>query len=145
MFLKFVFSCRILLYSKSDTVAFCVQLFCDPMDCSPPCSSAHGIFKARIFLLCRKYTYIFSFLSLLPTPSSYPSRLSHSIRLSSLCYIGLSWCLRGKESTCNAGDLGSMPESGRSPGGGKRNPLQQSCLKNPTDRGVWQATVCRVA
>ena len=37
----------------------------------------------------------------------------------------------GKESTCNAGDLGSIPELGRSPGGRHGNPLQYSCLKNP--------------
>ena len=37
----------------------------------------------------------------------------------------------GKESTCNAGDLGSIPGSGRSPGEGHGNPLQYSCLENP--------------
>ena len=46
----------------------------------------------------------------------------------------------GKESTCNAGDLGSIPASGRSPGEGHGNPLQYSCLENPMDRGAWQAT-----
>ena len=39
----------------------------------------------------------------------------------------------GKESACNAGDADSVPESGRSPGGGKGNPLQYSCLENPID------------
>ena len=38
------------------------------------------------------------------------------------------------ESTCNAGDLGSVPGSGRSPGGGNGNPLQYSCLEKPMDR-----------
>ena len=47
----------------------------------------------------------------------------------------------GKESTCNAGDLGSIPGLGRSPGGGHGNPLQYSCLENPMDRGAWQAAV----
>ena len=47
----------------------------------------------------------------------------------------------GKESACNAGDLGSIPGSGRSPGEGNGNPLQYSCLENPMDRGAWQATV----
>ena len=42
----------------------------------------------------------------------------------------------GKESACNAGDTGSIPGSGRSPGGGHGNPLQYSCLKSPTDRGA---------
>ena len=46
----------------------------------------------------------------------------------------------GKESTCNAGDLGSIPGLGRSPGGGHGNPLQYSCLGNPMDRGAWRAT-----
>ena len=48
----------------------------------------------------------------------------------------------------NAGDArdkGSIPESGRSPGGGHSNPLQDSCLENPLDRGAWRATVHRVA
>ena len=41
----------------------------------------------------------------------------------------------------NAGDMGSIPEMGRSPGGGNGNLLQYSCLKNSMDRGAWQATV----
>ena len=51
----------------------------------------------------------------------------------------------GKESTCNAGDTGSIAESGRSPGGGHGNPLHYSCLEDPEDRGVWWATVLGVA
>ena len=47
----------------------------------------------------------------------------------------------GKESACNAGDLGSIPGLGTSPGGGHGNPLQDSCLENSMDRGVWWATV----
>ena len=47
----------------------------------------------------------------------------------------------GKESTCNAGDPGSIPGSGRSPGGGSGNPLQYSCLENSMDRGAWWAIV----
>ena len=47
----------------------------------------------------------------------------------------------GKESACNAGDLGSIPGSGRCPGEGNGNPLQYSCLGNHMDRGVWQDTV----
>ena len=44
----------------------------------------------------------------------------------------------------NAGearDAGSIPESGRSPGGGHSNPFQYFCLENPMDRGAWQASV----
>ena len=54
----------------------------------------------------------------------------------------------GKTSACNAGDTGdsgSIPGLGRSPGEGHTNSLQYSCLKNPTDRGAWWATVHRVA
>ena len=48
-------------------------------------------------------------------------------------------------SACNAGDLGSIPGSGRSPGEGNGNPLWYSCLENPMDGGAWWATVHRVA
>ena len=44
-----------------------------------------------------------------------------------------------------AGDAGSIPGSGRSPGGGHGSPLQYSCLGNPVDRGAWRATVHGVA
>ena len=47
----------------------------------------------------------------------------------------------GEESTCNAGDSGSIPRSRRSPGEGNGNPFQYSCLENPMDRGAWQAIV----
>ena len=52
-----------------------------------------------------------------------------------------------KESACNAenADEGSTPGSGRSPGGGHGNPLQQSCLEKSMDRGAWGATVHGVA
>ena len=49
-----------------------------------------------------------------------------------------------KESARNAGDLGSIPGLGRSPGEGNGNPLQYSCLENPMD-GAWWATVHGVA
>ena len=46
-----------------------------------------------------------------------------------------------KESACSAGDLGLIPGSGRSPGGGNGHRRQSSCLENPMDRGAWRATV----
>ena len=55
--------------------------------------------------------------------------------------VYLPCCSDGKESTCDSGDLGSIPGSGRSPGEGNGNPLQYSCLGNPMDRGAWWATV----
>ena len=51
----------------------------------------------------------------------------------------------GKESACNAGDMGLIPGSGISPGEGNSNPLQYSCLENSIDRGGWWATVPGVA
>ena len=50
-----------------------------------------------------------------------------------------------KGSACHAGDPGSIPGLGRSPGEGNGNTLQYSCLENPTDRGAWRAVVHGVA
>ena len=61
--------------------------------------------------------------------------------------MGLPQWLTGKESACNAGatgDVGLIPGSGRSLGGGHGNPLQYSCLENPMDRGAWWAIVHKV-
>ena len=52
---------------------------------------------------------------------------------------------QSKASACNAGDLGSIPGSGRAPGEENGNPLQYSCLENPMDGGAWWATVHGVA
>ena len=46
-----------------------------------------------------------------------------------------------KNPPANAGDIGSIPRSGRSPGEGNDNPLQHFCLGNPIDRGAWWATL----
>ena len=59
-------------------------------------------------------------------------------------YHWLPWWLSGKEHACNArdtGDSGSVPGLGRSSEGGNGNPLQNSCLENSMDRGVWRASV----
>ena len=71
--------------------------------------------------------------------------------LSNLCfmYFKLLWVHNkdfpggsdGKASACNAGDQGSIPGSGRSPGEGNGNTLQYSCHENLMDRGAWWATV----
>ena len=62
-----------------------------------------------------------------------------------LILLGLPWWLSSKEVTCNAGDTGSIPGLGRSPGERNDNPLQYSCLGNLIERGTWQATVHGVA
>ena len=55
--------------------------------------------------------------------------------------LGFPHASDGKESACNAGDPGSIPELGRYPGEQNGYPLQYSCLENPVDRGAWQAAV----
>ena len=71
--------------------------------------------------------------------------LTQTLNLETYSYriIGLPRWLSSKEYACSAGDTGSIPGSGRSPGGG--HPLQYCCLDNPMDRGDWRATVYRVA
>ena len=66
----------------------------------------------------------------------------------SSCLWGFPSGSVGKESACSArdtGDVGLIPGWGRSLGGGNGNPLQYSCLENPTDRRAQPATVCGVA
>ena len=55
--------------------------------------------------------------------------------------LGFSGGSDSKESACNVGGLGSISGLGRSPGGRHSNPVQNSCLENPMDRGAWWATV----
>ena len=74
-------------------------------------------------------------LLILPPPSPLPISIHMpTLNLSLGNFPGGSDC---KASTRNAGDLGSIPGSGRSPGEGNSNPLQYSCLENPMDGGAW--------
>ena len=80
--------------------------------------------------------------------SSAPLKIIQSMGLQRVRYDWAINILRGfpgtwdsKESACNAGDVGSIPGWGRSPGEGKGNQLQYSCLENSTDKDVWWATV----
>ena len=59
--------------------------------------------------------------------------------------VDLPFSSDGKESACKAGDPGSIPGSGRSPGEGNDNPAQYSCLENPMDGGAWWDIVHGVA
>ena len=63
------------------------------------------------------------------------------MNLSFFTVLGFPGGSGSKASACNAGDLGSIPELGRSPGEGNGYPPQYSCLENPMDRGNWQAVV----
>ena len=65
----------------------------------------------------------------------------HIIYVESKTWDGLPSWLNGKESACNARDMGFILGSGRPSGEGNGNPLQSFCLGNPMDRGAWWATV----
>ena len=83
-------------------------------------------------------------------PSGLPSVGSHRVGhdrsdLAAAAARGFPGGSEVKASACNAGDPGSIPGSGRSPGEGNGNPLQYSCLENSMDRGAWWVTVHSVA
>ena len=73
-----------------------------------------------------------------------PLSFQHS-KKKTLYQVGLPGGSEVKASASNAGDLGSIPGSGRSSGEGKGNPLQYSCLENRMDARAWWATVHGVA
>ena len=75
---------------------------------------------------------------------SQRNSFSRQVKDSAGPHMGFPGASDGKESARNAEDSGSIPGSGRSPGGGNGNPLQYSCLGNTVDRGAWWATVQRV-
>ena len=115
-------------------VAQLCPTLCDPIDCSPSVSSVHGNTLARILV----------WVTISLSRGSSQPRIYVYLQL----IHGLPCWLSSKESACNAGDAGdagSIPGSGRSPGGGHGNPLQYSCLKNPIDRRAWRATVHRAS
>ena len=131
------YSCERLEVSPAAAAAKSLQscpTLWDPMDCSPPGSSVHGILQARI-------------LEWVAMPSSRGSSRARgrawvscgSCRriLYQLSHKGSPGGSDSKASAYNAGDLGSIPVSGRSPREGNGNPLQYSCLENLTDGGAW--------
>ena len=166
--------------SESEVAQSCPTL-CDPVDCSLPGSSVHGIFQARVLEWaaiafsgnCPRhgqwetfwhasyhcFDYFIPFLTshgISGASCTYPAFhhvFSFLLPLSMLeVFLSfmklLSWLennwLGGfpggsevKASASTARDLGSIPESGRSPGEGNGNPLQYSCLENPMDREAW--------
>ena len=161
--------------SESEVSQSCSTLG-DPMDCSLPGSSIHGILQARTlewgaaaFSEPSRYMAVISvftsltsseipFLSLHVASCSlgvcvliplilyryrildWDSVIQFNLIITCLYQHGLPRWLSGKESACVAGatgDTGSIPGSGRSPGGGRDNPLQYSCLENLMDGGAW--------
>ena len=81
----------------------------------------------------------------LPNPEIQPASLTSPALAGRFFTTGVSGGPDGKESTCSARNLGSIPGSGRTPGRGHVNPLQYSSWAIPMERGAWQAMVHRVA
>ena len=73
------------------------------------------------------------------------SEVSQRQKSNDIVYMGFPRSSVGKESACSAGDLGSIPGLGRSPGEGNGDSLQYPCLENLMDRGDWWAAVHGVA
>ena len=108
----FLLQCR-KVKSESEVAQSCPTLS-DPMDCSLPGSSVHGIFQARV------------------------------LEWGAIAFSAHVELVVNNSST-SAEDANSIPVLERFPRGGHGNPLQYSCLENPTDRGAQQAIVHRVA
>ena len=145
----------------------------DPMDCSLPGSSIHGIFQASSCVTWAKNkallwsateiwgSCVTSATIITLTQGSYIQITSPSTPSASASPGGVvlspGWTLgspknpgeaSGKEPACQCRvhkQYSLIPGLGRSRGEGNGNPLQYSCLENPVDRGVWQATVHEVA
>ena len=110
-----------------------------------PCLGTHPLSWTRVVF------YLSPSLAALPasgrpcSPLRAPRHCRHRRKVTDLSYMGASQVAPlVKNPPANAGDTGDMgliPGLERSPGGGNGNPLQQSCLENPMDRGAWWATV----
>ena len=107
----------LVIYFKCESeVAQSSPILCNPMDCSLPGSTIHGIFQARVL---------------------------EWVAIVVSAYWGFPCGSAGGESACNVGDLGSIPGLGRSPGEGKGYPLQYSGLGNSMDCIVLGVTKSR--
>ena len=98
----------------------------NPMDRGTWWATVHGVVKSQTWLSNWACTHTHTFNN--PSQRLWASLLTQM----------------GKECACNAGDPGSVPAFGRSPGEGNGNPPEYSCLENSMDRGTWQYTVHRV-
>ena len=155
------------LYGEGNGTPLQYSCLENPMDRGAWSAAVHGI--SRSWTRRSNFTFTFHFHALekemathssvlawrisgTGKPGGLPSLGSHRVghdwsdlaAAAAAAYIytlGFPCSSVGKESACNAGDPGSIPGLGRSPGEGNGNPLQYSCLENPMDRGAWWATV----
>ena len=119
---------------------------CDPLECSPLGSSLHGILQARIlewvaisFSKGSSWSRDQTQVSMCPSLASEFFTTSTTLN-GGVASTGASLVIQDKKSTRkagDAGDLGWIPELGRSPGGGNSNSLQCSCLGISMNRGAW--------
>ena len=154
-------------YHVQSEVAQSCPTLCDPISCSLPGSSVHGLFQARILewvaisfsrrssqprdwnqvscIVGRHFT-IWAIREVLSCPKG--DQLRNREEGGYLAWIKTHFVSTGsvgKDSACNAGDAGLIPGLDRSPGGGNSSPLHYSFLGNPMDKGAWRAAVHEVA
>ena len=134
---------------------------CNPMHCSPPGYSVHGILEARVLEWAvilpsrgsswrrdRTWASCIAGRFFTTEPLGKSTYIHTYIHTHTHTHTYDSPSAEVKNLPANAGDVsnaGSTPRSGRPSGEGTGNPLQYSCLENPMDRGAWQATVHGVA
>ena len=111
----------------------CLTL-CDPIDGSPPGSSVRGILQARTL------EWVAISFSIHTLRSRYKCYHSRGPWASQVVLV-----IKNPPARAGDRDVGSIPGLRRSPGEGNDNPLQYSCLENPTDRRIWWAIVHVVA
>ena len=132
---------------EGEIAQLCLTL-CDPVDCSLPGFSVHGILQARILEWVP-----FPSPGDLPDPGTEPrspalkadTLTSESGKIVCMWLVGFPGGSVVKNPQANAGNVDLIPGSGRSPGEGNGSILQRSCLGNPMDRGAWRAIVHGVA
>ena len=140
---------------KWNEVAQSCPTLCEPMDRSPPGSSVHGIFQARILgwvaisfsrgssrLRDRTQVSLIAgrHFNLWAT-SRRTWREMHLPSLNNIHTLGFPGGSRGKESASSAGDMGFISGWGRSPAEVNGYPFQYSCLEKPMEKAAWRATV----
>ena len=108
-----------------------------------PCASFKMLPPLRPVIPIKRLFWLLTVYICFPAFVLYINRVFKLFRVW-LLLLSLTWGSPGgsdgKESACNAGDLGLIPGLGGSPGGGHGSPPQCSCLGNPLDRGAWWAT-----
>ena len=107
------------------------------MDLASPASAGRCLTTSVTWWACNRDYISYFYLFLLEDKLFEDKNCVLAISKHLTFKVGFPGGSEGKESACNAGDLGLIPGLGRSPGEGNGNPLQYSCLESPMDRGAW--------